>query len=436
MEPEQTGFGNEPFVAWDQLIDLKFLKRLLNSFSLATGLGASLVDKQGRVVVGPEPYECSLCELIRSVPEGARRCMDSTGKAGLLAARLGEPYIFRCHAGLIEWSAPILIDRDYLGSIACGQVLMWENDEVAGDEIVTRIKDLLPVDSSRVTEAVRQVKVVSGANVQSAADLIFVIANHVARTGMVTLMQRRELSTQQARLAEAIHQQKRMEEALAGLKGSLPIYPLEKEKELLGRVKLGDRTGAKEILNELLGGILFNSAGKDEVLKARLLELSAILSRAAVEAGASLEKLLGLNYDYVQELASLESTEDICAWIVKVLDAFINVVYETRESRNLPVIREAVDYIRAHYSDDLSLEDVAGRVHLSPFYLSRLFKEELGNTFVEFLTRVRIEEAKRLLLGSTLAVQEVADAVGYQDASYFAKVFKRQEGRTPSQFRR
>ena len=79
---------------------------------------------------------------------------------------------------------------------------------------------------------------------------------------------------------------------------------------------------------------------------------------------------------------------------------------------------------------------MAQEVLFSPYYVSRLFKEELGLTFIEYLTKIRIDAAKRLLLETNMTVSEISDLVGYQDPSYFTKVFKKREGVTPTQFRR
>jgi len=214
------------------------------------------------------------------------------------------------------------------------------------------------------------------------------------------------------------------------------IYPLEKEKRLIERVRLGDKTGARQILNELLGSVFLSPDGKSDILKARLLELSVILSRAAVEGGASLEELLGMNYEYIQELAHIEDEEELCAWIVKVMESFISSVYRTRHRESRQVIKEALKYIADHYSEKLTLEEVAEVIDLSPYYFSHLIKEELGMTFVDYLTRVRIEVAKNLLRNTKRKLTQIAFDVGYGDQSYFSKVFKKREGITPSQYRR
>ena len=75
-------------------------------------------------------------------------------------------------------------------------------------------------------------------------------------------------------------------------------------------------------------------------------------------------------------------------------------------------------------------------MHISPYYLSHLFKEELDITFIEYLTRVRIEEARRLLFQTSMSIQEITQRVGYVDPSYFSRVFKKVTGMTPNRYRR
>ncbi len=421
------------------IIDPNELKRLLNSFILATGLGAIFISADGEYTIIPDEYEemCPFCKIVRGCKEGVKRCTMSMLKAGEQAAQLGEPYISRCHAGLIEFSAPIMFKDYYMGSISCGPVLMWDWDEIAVQEFLNRTKDL-NLNREALVVASQQVKVLSGRGVQAAAELLFIIANHIAESGMVTLQQRKELNEQQAKLAEAIFEKKRAEERIKILEAATQStpYPMDKERELLGRVRLGDRTGAKEILNELLGAIFFKSGGNNEVIKARILELVVVISRAAVEGGASLEKLFGLNFRFIEELSDIHQFDDLCHWLVKVLDVFLDTVFETRNIKNAKSLGDALSFIRENYSRNLALENVAQQVYISPYYLSHLFKEELGITFVEYLTRVRMEAAKKLLKETTLSIVAIASEVGYEDASYFSKVFKKATGISPNQYRK
>lgn len=214
------------------------------------------------------------------------------------------------------------------------------------------------------------------------------------------------------------------------------FYCMEKERELLRKVRLSDKRGARAILNELLGMILCQPAAKFDIIKARILELMVVLSRAAVEGGAHLETLLGLNYQYLGELSEINSQEDLCRWIVKVLEVFMASVYRTRNLGNGQIIEKALQYIRNHYKEPLTLKDVAREVGLNSFYFAHLLKKETGITFQHYLTQVRIEEAKRLLqIQNMNNILEITLEVGYNDQSYFTKVFKKREGLTPGNYR-
>ncbi len=97
----------------------------------------------------------------------------------------------------------------------------------------------------------------------------------------------------------------------------------------------------------------------------------------------------------------------------------------------------AQTYIDAHFGEpDLSLEEVAAAAQISPGYLSRLLKHETGFSFVDYLTRVRINKAVQIMSNPAVKVYEVAEAVGYQSQHYFSRAFKRVFGRPPVEYRK
>jgi two-component system response regulator YesN len=114
----------------------------------------------------------------------------------------------------------------------------------------------------------------------------------------------------------------------------------------------------------------------------------------------------------------------------------VSRVRSSRDFRNTSLIEKAVRYMEENHPHELSLEDVARQVYLSPCYFSRLFKQVKGWSFSEYLTQIRIEEARRLLVNTDFQISEIASRVGYRDARYFSQVFKRNEGCTPITYRR
>lgn len=93
-------------------------------------------------------------------------------------------------------------------------------------------------------------------------------------------------------------------------------------------------------------------------------------------------------------------------------------------------------YVQEHLAEEVSLSVLAEEFHLNPQYISQLFKNEIGVGFLAYLTNIRMEKAKKLLLSTSLSVAEVAEQSGYGDYRVFTKSFKKTEGITPSQYRR
>ena len=93
-------------------------------------------------------------------------------------------------------------------------------------------------------------------------------------------------------------------------------------------------------------------------------------------------------------------------------------------------------YLQEHLEEEISLAMLAENFHLSPQYISQLFKTEIGVGFLNYLTGIRMERAKKLLISTSLPIAEVSEKSGYSDYRVFTKVFKKNEGCTPSQYRR
>jgi two-component system response regulator YesN len=99
-------------------------------------------------------------------------------------------------------------------------------------------------------------------------------------------------------------------------------------------------------------------------------------------------------------------------------------------------MKKLMEYIHDHYAEPLTLTEVAKHFHFNPSYLSSYFSNHNSEGFIEYLNRIRIEEASKLLIQGTAAISEISGMVGYSDHSYFCRVFKKIKGLSPSQFRR
>lgn len=120
-----------------------------------------------------------------------------------------------------------------------------------------------------------------------------------------------------------------------------------------------------------------------------------------------------------------------------VLAAFTSRIFQEGSGEaQLSHTERAVQLIQRYYAEDISLQSVASQINVNPSYLSRVFKQEKGENFISYLTRVRIERARSLLESRKYKVYEVADKVGYHNYTYFSKIFKKVVGVNPEEFRR
>lgn len=420
------------------LAEKDIITKILETFNYATDLTAVIVDLEGNPVLLPDDQlqTCEFCRIIRQNRESRKRCSEAYARAGKLAATICEPYIFRCPAGLIEWAAPILYKKQHLGTIICGRVLMWDPEDFFWVELTLMNREL-DLDMVKLIAAAEKLPVVSGKKVQAAADLLFAMTNHIVETGFMSLNQQRTLKKQNQLLEEEMNTRKMLELALKPFDSFTDglTYSRQKEAQLLASIKLGDKPRALGLLNEFVEELRDQCAGELQTLKAKAQELLVMVSRAAIERGAAPKNLLELNYCYTEELFKLESSGEILAWIPLIVEQYMDMGGDQRQ-KNYRVARQVMEYIKKNLNRNLSLEDIAQAVYLSPFYLSRVFKEETGCTVMEYLTRTRMEEAKKLLAEGQISVREIAEKVGYHNPSYFSKVFHAAEGLTPSQFRR
>ena len=98
-------------------------------------------------------------------------------------------------------------------------------------------------------------------------------------------------------------------------------------------------------------------------------------------------------------------------------------------------VSDALHYINSHYKESLSLEEVADKVYLSSYYLSRLFKKEVGENFSTYLLNKKLDEAKRLLEETEMSVMSISGSLSFSDPSYFCRVFKKYTSCTPKEYR-
>ena len=174
----QKGSNDLSNIKLTDVIDLKFLQQFQDDFATGVGLASVTVDSDGNPVTNPSRYTRFCQNYTHSTECGDKRCAESHRKGGEEAARLGKPVVYECHAGLIDFAAPILLEGRQIGTILGGQVLTDLPDEAK----YRRIAREIGVDEEGYVEAVQEVRKLSKESIEAAANVLFIVANNMSKS--------------------------------------------------------------------------------------------------------------------------------------------------------------------------------------------------------------------------------------------------------------
>lgn len=213
------------------------------------------------------------------------------------------------------------------------------------------------------------------------------------------------------------------------------FYPNNKERELLNELRLLN----KNIIMDMLD-ILFTQFSNEEAdysnIKNITLRIVLMAQGLLEEMGINIEKELQTDFKPYNDIEKYETIEDIKLWIKELFKTFIVVIQKNRGQKYNNIINSSLQYVKDHYSEGISLNDIANHVYVTPNYFSKIFKEETGENFTIWLNKYRIEKAKSIIKeNKDIKCYKVSDMVGYNDYKYFSTIFKKFTNMTPSQFK-
>lgn len=165
-----------------------------------------------------------------------------------------------------------------------------------------------------------------------------------------------------------------------------------------------------------------------EVVKGKMLRLIYLSMEVAKES------LWNKGYLPHQEVANLHSTIELCYWFQQQMHQIFQWVKNNQIKPKHIAIERALRFIHLNYETELSLQEVAEHSNMSSTYFSVLFKEQMGESYIKYVTKLRIEQAKKLLKNGA-KVNEVSEKVGYYNYRHFSVLFKKHVGMTPGKYR-
>ncbi|MDQ0199127.1 AraC family transcriptional regulator [Neobacillus ginsengisoli] len=212
--------------------------------------------------------------------------------------------------------------------------------------------------------------------------------------------------------------------------------PLTREKaELLSLVRIGHKEGVVTKIISFMEIVAKSYQFNEDLFKSEVMDLLMMMSRMVLDMGVKPVTIMTSNGSFIQELYHtirydkfVKKVSDYAEWLTEQVE-------KSTTSNLSPIIKRAIRYIKENHQKSILLEEIAHHCHLSRFHFSHLFKKEAGISVMDYLNKVKIDQAVFYLETTDLSIQEIANQVGFKDANYFSRLFKKYMQFTPTEYR-
>ncbi|MBN2712156.1 MAG: helix-turn-helix transcriptional regulator, partial [Planctomycetes bacterium] len=136
------------------------------------------------------------------------------------------------------------------------------------------------------------------------------------------------------------------------------------------------------------------------------------------------------------QLARIDSEEELTRWLIAMLENIMDSIRQLSERTGANNVTDGMDFILENYAAPITRDHAAAAAHMSPSQFSRVLKEKTGKGFTDYLNQVRIDRATELIRKSGMSIMQIALEVGFNDQSYFTKVFRRHTNLTPRAYQK
>lgn len=410
------------FIIFDEKKWSKKIVQLENSlvaFSRITSIPVTFFSGAGKHQWTTMPGE-KICNINREYGKENFACTGTLMASMNISLSLPEVYVFMCDAGLVNLCYA-LADKDRVyGFFLAGPVVMGTSSEKA----IGSFFDKMPgedVDYSRLLMKVNNMKLYTPKEIGYVSTLFL-----NAITAPLEMYNLRDV------LNERHREQSEIKKKLANMRQEqLTVeYPYASESSLIEAVKEGNKEICRSRFSNYMEGIMVFEGGNLPIIKLRLIAVITQLLKNNEDWQKKYENLFLL--EWINDAQTLK--ELVQAGEELVLALAESVTADAYSGSSL-IVKRVIVYINAHYRESIHLKSVAKAVHVNDTYLSTLFKQEVGKTFVSYLNEVRLFHAKDLLINTAMSITEICFGTGFSSPSYFAKLFKEKNGVTPREFR-
>lgn len=385
-------------------------------FTELTGIESQVIEYYD----GPDMQECekgcSFCRWAEQIAQPEIDCRRVVTRAGQQAAKFAGKHAFFCNSGFIHFVTPIRLLNEHIATFVGGPVQICDREELLVDTVMNKLS-IDPIYRKEAVKRIVDVPNVMPYKVGKAMDIMAAISSHIARIGDSYVR----------------------EDSLAGDHNFWTNLQLENrlieglEREDMQRTTATIQEIAKTVQAHFIRDIHGEFKSGKDVLLSHIIKLALLYVDHHLSNYMDVEYDLGLRY--IALVQNAEDPSQLQTYMDEFNQEFIDKVFRKEKIVHSAVINKVIDYINHNYMNKITLENTAEFAYLSSSYLSKIFKEEVGCNFNTYLNKLRIEKAKKLLTDDNINIVEVSNLVGYEDQSYFSKVFRRITGTTPKKYK-
>jgi len=373
--------------------------KIIKHYEKAANCSASVMGPDWDAGCGLHSH-CKHCMKNNDEAMGNNTCSMLHMQAIEEARRLGGSYIYVCPTGFVFWTSPFYSGERFAGALFSGGV---EKSEENSDKV------------------------------KALAQMMLICADQISGLSFVQKNITPRLTASSHELKAAAQESGAVKE-----KGHKPhgAYPMDMERRLLASLRRGDNIEARKILVDLLNTLHREIKENFPIFRLKAMELAVLLSRAVSDPKDIKNDVdLDTNNRYLKKIEECSNLQEITEILSVITERMSGKIFSFHGVRHFTALRKAERYIWENYTRKISLKEIAEASGLSAPYFSTIFKEEMGENLSNYLNRLRVEKAAVMLATTNLPISGVAAACGFEDQSWFSKIFKNNTGFTPAKYR-
>ncbi len=217
--------------------------------------------------------------------------------------------------------------------------------------------------------------------------------------------------------------------------GEIQFKPVPLERELISKVEACDKEASEKLLEKLFHYMIREVRNSPAQIYIECINILAMLRQSMAIGNAGVSGIFKEEYFTIQYLKGFKTYVELQGWMKEVIFTLVDSFAAQPVRQTDQLIHKIKKYLEDNYQE-ATREEVANKFYINPSYLSQVFKQATGYSFTDYLTWIRIEKAKKFLVSSDIRIQDLAEKLGYNSSQYFSKVFEKNTGVSPFDYRK